>query len=239
MGVQGVTRLAPPVIRDCWPSRSHDAILTAGPASAPHPIRLISRSAPAEAATVPGSLRNQAVGHQMSGHCRERSRVVDLKLEVVVLPVADVDRAKAFYLQLGWRLDADATAGDSFRIVQLTPPGSQCSIQFGTNMTSAAPGSVQDLYLIVADIEAVRDQLIARGAAVSEVFHEGTLGDRFQPPGAGQRAGARARQLRLVRLIQRSGRQHLAAAGDQHAAAWPGRGRPDSIRVRGGPGGGR
>jgi predicted enzyme related to lactoylglutathione lyase len=117
---------------------------------------------------------------------------VDLKLEVVVLPVADVDRAKTFYLQLGWRLDADATAGDSFRIVQLTPPGSQCSIQFGTNMTSAAPGSAQDLYLIVADIEAVRDQLIARGAAVSEVFHEGTLGDRFQPPGAAGRASGPA-----------------------------------------------
>jgi predicted enzyme related to lactoylglutathione lyase len=117
---------------------------------------------------------------------------VDLKLEVVVLPVADVDRAKAFYLQLGWRLDADATAGDSFRIVQLTPPGSQCSIQFGTNMTSAAPGSVQDLYLIVADVEAVRDQLIARGAAVSEVFHEGTLGDRFQSPGAAGRASGPA-----------------------------------------------
>ena len=117
---------------------------------------------------------------------------MDLKLEVVVLPVADVDRAKTFYLQLGWRLDADATAGDSFRIVQLTPPGSQCSIQFGTNMTSAAPGSAQALYLIVADIEAVRGQLVARGAAVSEVFHEGTLGDRFQPPGADGRASGPA-----------------------------------------------
>jgi predicted enzyme related to lactoylglutathione lyase len=117
---------------------------------------------------------------------------VDLKLEVVVLPVADVDRAKTFYLQLGWRLDADATAGDSFRIVQLTPPGSQCSIQFGTNMTSAASGSAQGLYLIVADIEATRGQLVARGAAVSEVFHEGTLGDRFQPPGADGRASGPA-----------------------------------------------
>ena len=117
---------------------------------------------------------------------------MDLKLEVVVLPVADVDRAKAFYLQLGWRLDADATAGDSFRIVQLTPPGAQCSIQFGTNMTSAAPGSAQGLYLIVADIEAARGQLVARGAAVSDVFHEGTLGDRFQPPGADGRAGGPA-----------------------------------------------
>ena len=117
---------------------------------------------------------------------------MDQKLEVVVLPVADVDRAKTFYLQLGWRLDADATAGDSFRIVQLTPPGSQCSIQFGTNMTSAAPGSAQGLYLIVADIEAVRGQLVARGAAVSDVFHEGTLGDRFQPPGADGRASGPA-----------------------------------------------
>jgi predicted enzyme related to lactoylglutathione lyase len=117
---------------------------------------------------------------------------VDLKLEVVVLPVADVDRAKTFYLQLGWRLDADATAGDSFRIVQLTPPGAQCSIQFGTNMTSAAPGSAQGLYLIVADIEAARGQLVARGAAVSDVFHEGTLGDRFQPPGADGRASGPA-----------------------------------------------
>jgi len=117
---------------------------------------------------------------------------VDMKLEVVVLPVADVDRAKAFYGQLGWRLDADATAGDSFRIVQLTPPGSQCSIQFGTNMTSAPAGSAQGLYLIVADIEAVRDQLVASGVEVSDVFHEGTLGDRFQPAGTGARASGPA-----------------------------------------------
>jgi predicted enzyme related to lactoylglutathione lyase len=117
---------------------------------------------------------------------------VDLKLEVVVLPVADVDRAKTFYLQLGWRLDADATAGDTFRIVQLTPPGSQCSIQFGTNMTSAAPGSAQELYLIVADIEAVREQLVASGVEVSNVFHERTLGDRFQPAGSDARASGPA-----------------------------------------------
>jgi catechol 2,3-dioxygenase-like lactoylglutathione lyase family enzyme len=78
---------------------------------------------------------------------------VDEKLEVVVIPVADVDRAKEFYLSLGWRLDADRTAGDSFRIVQLTPPGSDCSIQFGTGLTSAAPGSAQGLYLIVSGTE--------------------------------------------------------------------------------------
>jgi predicted enzyme related to lactoylglutathione lyase len=112
---------------------------------------------------------------------------MDLRFEVAVIPVSDVDRAKAFYEKLGWRLDADATAGDSFRIVQFTPPGSECSVQFGTNMTSAAAGSAQGLYLVVSDIEAVRDQLVARGAKVSEVFHEGTLGDRFQAAGASGR----------------------------------------------------
>jgi predicted enzyme related to lactoylglutathione lyase len=117
---------------------------------------------------------------------------VDTKLEVVVLPVADIDRARAFYEQLGWRLDADAAVGDSFRIVQLTPPGSRCSVQFGANMTSAAPGSAQNVYLIVSDIEAVRDELAARGAAVSEVFHERTLGDRFRPAGSGGRASGPA-----------------------------------------------
>jgi len=104
---------------------------------------------------------------------------VDEKLEVIVIPVSDVDRAKEFYGNLGWRLDADRAAGDSFRIVQLTPPGSECSIQFGTNVTSAAPGSVQDLYLIVSDIEAARAELVAHGVEVSEAFHEGAPGARF------------------------------------------------------------
>jgi catechol 2,3-dioxygenase-like lactoylglutathione lyase family enzyme len=106
---------------------------------------------------------------------------VDLKLEVIVIPVSDVDRAKAFYTGLGWRLDADAADDDGFRIVQLTPPGSSCSIQFGSKVTSAAPGSVSNLYLVVADVQAARDVIAARGVAVSEVFHEGTLGDRFDP----------------------------------------------------------
>jgi predicted enzyme related to lactoylglutathione lyase len=105
---------------------------------------------------------------------------VDLKLEVVVIPVTDVDRAKRFYGTLGWRLDADFAFDNGFRVVQFTPPGSGCSLQFGTNMTSAAPGSVQDLYLIVSDIEAARDELVARGAKVSEVFHAGTPGAQFQ-----------------------------------------------------------
>jgi catechol 2,3-dioxygenase-like lactoylglutathione lyase family enzyme len=106
---------------------------------------------------------------------------VDMKLEVVVIPVSDVDRAKAFYASLGWRLDADFADGERFRIVQFTPPGSACSIQFGTKVTSAPPGSATNVYLIVSDAQAARDGLAARGVAVSEVFHERSLGDRFHP----------------------------------------------------------
>ncbi len=108
---------------------------------------------------------------------------VDMKLEVLVIPVSDVDRAKEFYGSLGWRLDADVAAGDDFRLIQFTPPGSGCSVQFGTNLTSAAPGSAQGLYLVVSDIEAARDKLVARGVKVSEVFHEGTRGARFHDAG--------------------------------------------------------
>ena len=108
---------------------------------------------------------------------------VDMKLEVVVIPVSDVDRAKEFYGSLGWRLDADVAAGDDFRLIQFTSPGSGCSVQFGTNLTSAAPGSAQGLYLIISDIEAARDNLAARGVKVSEVFHEGTRGARFHEAG--------------------------------------------------------
>jgi catechol 2,3-dioxygenase-like lactoylglutathione lyase family enzyme len=100
------------------------------------------------------------------------AEVVDMKLEVVVVPVADVDRAKDFYEALGWRKDADFAAGADFRVVQLTPPGSQCSIIFGTGVTSAAPGSAQGLQLTVTDIEAARAELAGRGAEVSEVFHD-------------------------------------------------------------------
>jgi catechol 2,3-dioxygenase-like lactoylglutathione lyase family enzyme len=95
---------------------------------------------------------------------------VDQKLEVIVIPVADVDRAKRFYESLGWRLDADFSAGDDWRIVQMTPPGSACSIQFGKGLTSAVPGSVQGTYLVVDDIETARDDLVRRGVDVS-VFH--------------------------------------------------------------------
>ncbi|MFS8979818.1 VOC family protein [Cupriavidus necator] len=95
----------------------------------------------------------------------------DMKLEVVIIPVSDVDRAKRFYGGLGWKLDADFAKGDAFRILQFTPPGSQCSIHFGTGITPAVPGSVQGLYLVVSDIEAVRAELVDRGVDVSKVFH--------------------------------------------------------------------
>ena len=100
------------------------------------------------------------------------ARTLDMKLEIVVIPVSDVDRAKRFYGGLGWRLDADFAAGDDYRVIQFTPPGSGCSVIFGRNVTAAAPSSAQGLYLIVADVKAARDELLARGVEVSEVFHD-------------------------------------------------------------------
>ncbi len=97
---------------------------------------------------------------------------MDMRLEVVVLPVTDVDRAKNFYKALGWREDADLATGADFRVVQFTPPGSPCSIIFGAGLTSAAPGSAQGLQLVVTDIEAARNELNGAGAQVSEVFHD-------------------------------------------------------------------
>ena len=120
------------------------------------------------------------------------SQPTALKLEAVVIPVTDVDRAKAFYSQLGWRLDADFPFDNGFRVVQLTPPGSGCSVQFGTNITSAAPGSAQGLYLIVSDIAAARDELASRGVEISEVFHPGTPGAQFQRDGSRGRVSGRA-----------------------------------------------
>jgi catechol 2,3-dioxygenase-like lactoylglutathione lyase family enzyme len=105
---------------------------------------------------------------------------VDMKFEIVVIPVSDVDRAKEFYEMLGWRLDADYDNGKDFRVIQFTPPGSGCSVIFGKNVTAAAPGSAQGLYLIVADIGAARDNLLRRGVKVSEVFHGG--GDVYAGP---------------------------------------------------------
>ena len=101
------------------------------------------------------------------------SAKVDMKFELAVIPVSDVKRAKEFYARLGWRLDAEFTSGDDFHIIQFTPPGSGGSIIFGKNVTAAAPGSAQGLYLIVSDVEAARKDLLARGIEVSEVFHSG------------------------------------------------------------------
>jgi predicted enzyme related to lactoylglutathione lyase len=107
---------------------------------------------------------------------------VDLKLEVLVIPVSDVERAKRFYEGLGWRLDADFAAGETWRVVQFTPPGSPCSIHFGKGLTTAEPGSFRNLYLVVSDIEAARAELNAHGANVSQAFHFNHFGD---PPAPG------------------------------------------------------
>jgi len=104
---------------------------------------------------------------------RENSTRLDTKLEIVVIPVSDVDRAKAFYAKLGWRLDADYDNGSDFRVIQFTPPGSGCSVIFGRNVTAATPGAAQGLYLIVSDIEAARNEFMNRGVAISEAFHGG------------------------------------------------------------------
>jgi catechol 2,3-dioxygenase-like lactoylglutathione lyase family enzyme len=101
-----------------------------------------------------------------------RAGTVDMKFEIVVLPVSDVDRAKEFYGRLGWRLDADYDNGNDFRVIQFTPPGSGCSVIFGKNVTAAAPGSAQGMYLIVSDIEAARKELLGRGVEIGEVFHD-------------------------------------------------------------------
>src|SRR5216110_2696645 len=114
------------------------------------------------------NLKNETPSNDTSDASGAR---VDMKLEIVVIPVSDADRAKEFYGRLGWRLDADFANGDDFRVIQFTPPGSGCSVIFGKNVTAAAPGSTQGLYLIVSDIEAARDELLGRGIEVSEVFH--------------------------------------------------------------------
>jgi catechol 2,3-dioxygenase-like lactoylglutathione lyase family enzyme len=117
---------------------------------------------------------------------------MDMKLEVVILPVADVDRAKVFYESLGWRLDADFVGVGAFRVVQLTPPGSACSIIFGSGLTSSPPGSYDGLQLVVDDIEATRTELIERGVDVSEVFHD--AGGVFHHAGHEARAAGPAHQ---------------------------------------------
>jgi catechol 2,3-dioxygenase-like lactoylglutathione lyase family enzyme len=115
--------------------------------------------------------------------------LVDMKLEVVVIPVTDVDRAKNFYAGLGWRLDADFPFDNGFRVVQFTPPGAPCSVQFGSNITTAAPGSAQGMYLVVSDIQAACDALKEHGAKPSEVFHPGAPGAQFRADGADRVSG--------------------------------------------------
>ena len=120
-----------------------------------------------------GAIRNDAPGNGSVTN-------VAMKLEVVVIPVSNADRAKEFYSRLGWRLDADRVVGENFRLIQFTPPGSGSSIQFGVNLTSAAPGSAQALLLVVSDIVAAHQQLVAHGIDASEVFHcAGGTGCRF------------------------------------------------------------
>jgi catechol 2,3-dioxygenase-like lactoylglutathione lyase family enzyme len=127
---------------------------------------------------------DKAPGKEAGGTAR-----IDTQIEVVVIPVADVDRSKEFYTRLGWRLDADFPYNNGFRVVQFTPPGSGCSVQFGTKMTPAAPGSAQGLYLIVSNVESSRRDLAARGIDVSEVFHPGTPGAQFQIEGGDRISG--------------------------------------------------
>jgi catechol 2,3-dioxygenase-like lactoylglutathione lyase family enzyme len=111
---------------------------------------------------------SQAIAQDAAG---SRAAATDLKLEVVVLPVADVDRTRRFYESLGWRLDADFASGEDWRVVQMTPPGSGCSVMFGKGFTTAVPGSAQGTFLVVDDVEAARAELVERGVDVSEVFH--------------------------------------------------------------------
>jgi catechol 2,3-dioxygenase-like lactoylglutathione lyase family enzyme len=119
----------------------------------------------------PAPTKDATADQEVARRDDPKAAPVDMKFEIVVIPVSDVDRAKDFYAKLGWRLDADYAHDDDFRVLQFTPPGSGCSVIFGKNVTTAAPGSSQGLYLIVSDLEATRAQLLGRGVEVSEVFH--------------------------------------------------------------------
>ncbi len=134
----------------------------------------------------------------------------------MVVPVFDLDRVKSFYETLGFRLDIDHVASEDFPVVQLTHPGSECSIIIGNGITSAVPGSVEGLQLVF-DIEAARAELVDRGVNVSEVFHDVGACSTTPEPTDGKPAGSRTSRLRLVCLVQRSGRQWLAAPRGQDA----------------------
>jgi catechol 2,3-dioxygenase-like lactoylglutathione lyase family enzyme len=179
-----------------------------------------------------------------------KARPVDMKLEVIVIPVSDVDRAKRFYGNLGWRLEADFADGDDFRVIQFTPPGSGASVIFGKNVSAAAPGSAQGLYLIVSDIAAARTDLLGRGVAVGDLFHD--AGSMHAGPDQPYLFG----RLRVNGLdpsieatapcvVQGSGRQRLAVPGGYREIARACRGGRHDIRLvernrgRAPPGGGR
>ena len=171
---------------------------------------------------------------EMLGESTPITKTVDLKLEAVVIPVSNVERSKAFYANLGWRLDADFSFDNGFRVVQFTPPGSGTSIQFGANISTAPPGSAQGLYLVVSDIESAREELAARGAQISEVFHPSTPGGQFEPASrdtSHRGEGGAPRELRIVRDPPRPRRQHLATPRDHDAAARPHRRQRDVVRV--------
>ena len=155
-----------------------------------------------------------------------QARMLDMKLEVIVIPVSNVDRSKQFYGDLGWRLDADFAYDNGFRVIQFTPPGSGASVIFGTNVTAAAPGSARGLYLVVADIEAARKELLGRGVKVSGRWRRAHRCRRASfvrqcPP---RWPGSGTPQLPLAGLVQRSGRQRLGAPGNYHAASGSSRG---------------
>lgn len=136
----------------------------------------------------------------------------DLKFEAVVIPVADADRSKEFYTGLGWRLDADFAFDNGFRVVQFTPPGSPASVQFGTGITAAEPGTAQGLYLVVDDIEAARSELLTAGAKVSDVFHPSAPGAQFEPGGGAGRVPGPA--------DDRSSYGSFATFGDPDGNTW-------------------
>jgi len=135
---------------------------------------------------------------------------VDMKLEVVVIPVSDVDRAKEFYSRLGWRLDADRAPGSNFRLFQFTPPGSGSSLQFGVNLTSAAPGSAQGLLLAVSDIEAAREELVAHGVDASQGFHCATATACRFPGNAERISGPHLERFSYGSFVSFSGPYRLA-----------------------------
>ncbi len=160
----------------------------------------------------------------------------DMKVEVIVIPVSDVDRAKQFYTNLDWRLDADFPFDNGFRVVQFTPPGSACSVQFGARITSVAPGSARGMYLVVSGYPELPAMRLPRAALTSARFSTqrppALSFSRATPAVTYVGAGAQSPHLRLLRHIQRPRRQQLVAAGNYNAAPRPSRSRKDHLRLR-------